>query len=109
MRFDITKYEGKYTMRCKTQEDALTFLEFLHGLGRSWCIGTSYLQNSNYEVYGERTGYAFNEGSYGDADLQTRYGYIVINFDDFDWDDDITLSSRDTLRIDNFLSQFVVK
>lgn len=25
-------------MRCKTQEDALTFLEFLHGLGRSWCI-----------------------------------------------------------------------
>ena len=108
MKFDITKYQGKYVMHCNTREDAQTFLEFLTSLGRTWCDGQSYLENLNYKYDGQ-TSYAFNEGRYGRTDRQPDLGFNVLNFDDFDWDDDITPpSSRDLQRLDNFFAQFAV-
>ena len=108
MRFHIEQYPGKYVMHCKTEEEAQIFLEFLSSIGRTWCDGKSYLENLNYNYEGQ-TAYAFNEGRYGRTDRQPELGFKVINFDDFDWDDDIIPpSSRDLQRLDNFFAQFAV-
>lgn len=105
MRFHIEQYRGKYVMHCKTEEEAQIFLEFLSSIGRTWCDGKSYLENLNYNYEGQ-TAYAFNEGRYGRTDRQPELGFKVINFDDFDWDDDITPPRAATFSVSiiSFLS-----
>lgn len=109
MKFDISEYHGRYAMHCSTREDAETFLNFLQNIGKRWCDGTKY-SHTNYESYEERTAYAFNEGKFGTDSWYKEHSYTVLEFEDFDWDDDFTpLSNRDLKRIDNFFSQFVIK
>ena len=108
MRFDITQFQGRYAMHCKTREDAQTFLEFLHKNGRSWCNGESY-RSLYYAKHRDQTAYAFNEGKYGSVDWYASRGYTVLSLEDFEWDDDVTPpSNRDLQRFDNFFSQFTI-
>lgn len=108
MKFDITQYDGDYAMHCETREDAQTFLAYLQKMGKTWCDGTSY-ENLNFNNYKDHTGYAFNEGKFGSIEWYNNHEYIVLEFYDFDWDDDITPpSSRDLQRLDNFFAQFAV-
>lgn len=89
MKFDITQYKGDYAMHCETREDAQTFLAYLQKMGRTWCDGASY-DNLNFSKYKDRTGYAFNEGKYGTIGWYNDHEYTVLEFYDFEWDDDIT-------------------
>ena len=108
MKFDISQYTGKCAMHCSTEEDAQTFLAFLKKLGKAWCNGESYA-HIHYNDYEEHTGYSFNEGKYGTVSWYRDHNYTVLEFEDFEWDDDITPpSSRDLQRLDNFFAQFAV-
>ena len=109
MKFDINQYTGQqYAMHCSTREDAETFLDFLMKHNRSWCSGESY-KNRHYDKHRHRTCYSFNEGRYGNIEWYKENNFTVLEFDDFDWDDDITPpSSRDLQRLDNFFAQFAV-
>lgn len=109
MRFNINKYRGgQYRMHCKTIEEAETFLIYLNELGKCWCNGDAYVEQTHYEDYGDKTVYYFNTGKYGNIDKALTPMY-VIEFDMFDWSGlDLTPpTSRDAAKIDSFLSQFV--
>ena len=43
MKFDINDYKGKYTMHCKTEEEAKDFCEYLHSVGRRWRTDQPYI------------------------------------------------------------------
>lgn len=106
MRFDIEQYLGNYVMHCRTPEDAQTFTEHLTILGKSWCNHESYRDNIQYYRYEERTCYNFNDGKISDIDWYLENGYTILEFEDFEWDDDVCPSAQDIKIIDNFFSQF---
>jgi len=109
MKFDINQYRGDYAMHCKTLEDATTFTEYLAKNGRAWCSNESYRNNTHYHKHKEETAYNFNEGKMSYVQWYRENGYTVLEFEDFEWDDDITPpSSRDLQRLDNFFAQFAV-
>ena len=109
MKFDIAQYDGRYAMHCKTLEDAQTFTSYLTRMGRCWCSKESYQNNLHYNEHKSETAYNFNYGKIADVEWYLENGYTVLEFEDFDWDDDITPpSSRDLQRLDNFFAQFAV-
>lgn len=108
MRFDITQYQGEVAMHCRAREEARVFLEFLYKSGRSWCNGEKYNRFTHYDDYEEQTTYSFNNGKYGSLDWYIEHGYAILEFEDFEWDDDISPSTGDIRRCDKFLSQFVL-
>ena len=63
MKFNINDYKGNYVMHCKTEREAKDFCNYLHSVGRKWCNGETYLDNTNFYIRRERTAYNFNEGS----------------------------------------------
>ena len=91
MKFDISQYAGQNcAMHCPNREDAEIFLSHLQNLGRTCCDGQGYDKRLNFGRYKHRTGYAFNEGRYGTIEWCIDNNYIVLEFEDFEWDDDIT-------------------
>lgn len=95
MRFDITQYQGEVAMHCKTREEAQVFLEFLHQIGKSWCNGENYSKYTHYNDYEEQTTYSFNNGKYGGLNWFIDHGYTILEFEDFEWGDGISLSVND--------------
>ena len=85
MKFNIDNYKGKYVMHCKTEEEARNFCNYLHSVGRKWCVGTSYLTCTNYQRYKELTAYEFNEGSmcYVDYYKSPSENYTILEWEDF--------------------------
>lgn len=82
-KFNINNYRGKFAMHCKTEEEAKSFCKYLHSIGRRWCTGRSYLDQTAYICYGSDTAYNFNEGSYADVYYYRRNGYIILQWRDF--------------------------
>lgn len=82
MKFNIDNYKGKYVMHCKTFEEAVDFCNYLHNTNRSWVSGRAYSEYTNWEKYGTKTIYYFNEGSYCDINLVVQ-GYTVLEWSDF--------------------------
>lgn len=84
MYFDIDKYAGKYTMLCKTEEEARNFCDYLHTHGRKWRGGYSYSSsNTQWDGYKEKTAYYFNEGCFGSLGYAQREGYEILEWSDF--------------------------
>lgn len=81
MKFDINNYPGKYVMRCRTEEEARDFCNYLHSIGRKWSTGESYLERTHYYTYGCNTAYNFNQGSY--CDVNYFQYYTVLEWSDF--------------------------
>lgn len=42
------EYKGMYVMHCQTEDEANSFLAFLHNAGRQWSNGESYMKRNNY-------------------------------------------------------------
>ena len=90
-KFDINDYPGNYVMHCSTKKDAKTFCRYLSWSGKKWCDGDSYIHKNNYDVYGDKTCYNFNGGTF--ADIQCYFGpnafypATILEFNDFDWSD----------------------
>lgn len=84
MYFDINKYEGKYTMHCKTKEEARDFLNYLHECGRKWRGGDAYANpNTQWDRYKTETTYYFNEGCFGSMSYARREDYTILEWSDF--------------------------
>ena len=107
MRFSIKDYPGRYIMHCKTKEEAQIFTEYLHSIGKTWISNKSYLEYDGF-VYGETSCYNFNKGTHADIYTYTNLKYTILEFTDFDWDDDMKLGDNDTKNFDNFMSQFKI-
>jgi len=113
MKFNIDQYKGNYAMHCKTLEEAMFFLDYLRNLGRHWCNGERYagtVTGTNFNSHGDATGYAFNEGRYGNIPWYTEHDYTVLTFEDFEWEglDLPSPTTTDLKRFNNFFSQFVI-
>lgn len=111
-RFDIDLYTSKrHCMHCSSEEDAITFLRYLHSIGRTWITGESYEKRDNlYSEYGDKTCYYFNTGRYGSVNGGTG-DQIVLEFSEFDWDfiDGLHESEDDKRVLDSFINTFLVK
>ncbi|MGN0317802.1 MAG: hypothetical protein ACI4E1_07730 [Lachnospira sp.] len=75
--------EKEVAMHCKTTEEAEYFCKFLHGAGKTWSDGSSYLEYRNFEGYKENTVYYFNKGTYGDKTCAVKVN--ILEFSDFEW------------------------
>ena len=82
--FPIEDFTGKdVCMHCSTEEEANAFLEFLHGIGRRWASGDSYLSHNNFGDCGSGTCYYFNQGLYGGFSNATARNRTVLEFSDY--------------------------
>lgn len=87
MKFNINKYMGNYAMHCKTKEEAKIFCRYLDSVGRKWVDGTSYMSMTKWSVHGPDTCYDFCNGTYCNKTyFLTCYGYTILEFSDFEWD-----------------------
>lgn len=87
MNFNINKYMGNYAMHCKTKEEAKIFCRYLDSVGRKWVDGTSYMSMTKWSVHGPDTCYDFCNGTYCNKTyFLTCYGYTILEFSDFEWD-----------------------
>lgn len=83
MKFNIEDYKGKYVMHCKTEEEARDFLTYLNSIGKRWCSGTSYLDNTSYDVYGSQTAYYFNRDEFSNVLWYKKNNYTILEWSDF--------------------------
>lgn len=91
-KFRLEDYTSdKYTMHCNTEEKAIIFCKFLDSIGKKWCNDESYLQINEWSVYEEGMCYCFNTGGYGNFNWCVSNNYTILEFDDFDWGNDIKL------------------
>ena len=82
-KFNINDYKGKYVMRCKTEEEALDFCNYLHSIGKEWCDSKEYINCTNWETYMQDTCYNFNEGCYGRVIFYLTKNYTILEWEDF--------------------------
>ena len=79
MKFNIDDYKGKYVMHCKTEEECLSFCDYLsrarNRKGHSVC--------SHIDFFKSKTAYNFNEGLVGDVDFYSSAGYTVLEWSNF--------------------------
>ena len=87
-KFNIENYKGDYIMHCNTEEKANVFCKYLNSVGREWWTECSYLTNNSWDEYTDRTCYLFNYGSYSNYGYFKRCNYTILEFDDFDWEEE---------------------
>lgn len=84
MKFDFSKYKGKYAMHCKTEEEAKDFCRVMHEDGRKWDFtGDSFLDHSNWSNCGTATCYNFNKGTYYNLDWYKKEDFTILEWEDF--------------------------
>lgn len=87
MKFDIRDYKGRCVMHCKTEDEAKVFCRYLNSIGRKWRNGISYLCENEWSFYTDQTCYEFNNDAYADKCYYLKYGYTILEFSDFEWDE----------------------
>lgn len=110
-RFDIADYDKRkdYCMLCNDEEAAREFLSYLNEVGRKWSNGSKY--NPDDTRFGEYSGgtcYHFNRGLYGGIEYAEANDCHILYFDDFEWDSDIPITSKDVKKLDKFFAQFAI-
>ena len=83
MKFNINNYKGKYVMHCKTEEEARSFCNYLHSIGRKWTNGDSYLSDTAWKSYCTGTVYYFNSGEFGCRSKAGECEYTILEWEDF--------------------------
>ena len=86
--FKLSNYTSDiYVMYCDTEEKANDFLKFLDKNGMKWRSGKSY---TGHNKFNSRTQicYCFNDGSYASLNWAIFNGYIILEYDDFYWDNE---------------------
>lgn len=83
MKFDINDYKGKYVMHCKTEKEAIDFCKYLHSIGKRWNNVTSYLNNTEWDLYGTDTVYLFNSDLVSYIHYAKRQNYTILEWSDF--------------------------
>ena len=86
-KFRLEDYTGIYVMHCDTKEKAEIFCIHLHENGFNWCDGDWYTANTRYSYDKEKTCYEFGCGLHGNLDEYKELGFVILEFDDFDWEE----------------------
>lgn len=103
--FPIEEYTDRdVCMHCQTEQEANIFLEFLHGIGRTWCDGSSYISHSNFDEYTSDTCYYFNKGTFGDRYDAVDADDLILSFSDY-WFEKIEI---DNSALDDFFSTITI-
>lgn len=74
--------DNEIAVHCKTEEEAKDFCRQMHGQGMKWRNGGSYLKNTNYDMYNERTCY-YGDGEYSTRDFAEKYNYKILEWSDY--------------------------
>ena len=96
MKFNLDNYKGKYVMHCRTLEEAESFFAFLHKNGKKWSTKDSYLQETSWSVFKERTCYLFNNGTYDKTQSCIIQDYTILEWEDF---------MKDTISTNNIIDE----
>lgn len=76
------KYVGSnLVVNCKTFELSQEFRELADKFGYKWCTGTSYIDESEWHDYKDRTCYELYKGMYASVDSYKDNGYDIVEFD----------------------------
>ena len=94
-------------MHCRTEEDAIAFIQYLDSIGKEWCNGERYTPDSSaWKNYRENTCYEFTNGTYSDYDYFLRTRYTILEFEEFDFTDDFEIGDDDNVSFVNFMNEF---
>lgn len=74
--------DNRIVVHCKTEEEAKDFCKQMHKHRMKWCNGESYLKNTNYDMYNERTCY-YGDGEYSTRDFAEKYNYKILEWSDY--------------------------
>lgn len=85
-KFDLGDWtNANIGMRCRTEEEAKIFCQYLHDHGRQWASGKSYISFDCWQTYKDETVYLFNDDTY--TNIYDEYAKITLSFDNYDWSD----------------------
>lgn len=88
--FNIEDYASeKVVMHCDTEEKAKVFCNYLDKLRKYWQSGDRYSKYTFWEHYTTNTCYNFVRGTHSDLSNFQMKGYMILEFDDFIFDDEI--------------------
>lgn len=73
--------DNKIAVHCKTEEEAKDFCKQMRGQGMKWRNGKSYLKNTNYDMFNERTCY-YGDGEYSPLDFAKNHNYKILEWSD---------------------------
>ena len=74
--------DNKIAVNCKTEEEAKDFCKQMRKHRMKWRNGESYLKNTNYDMYNERTCY-YGDGEYSTRDFAEKYNYKILEWSDY--------------------------
>lgn len=86
----------KLAINCKTEGQAKIFRIESHKLGKKRSDGDSFLDLNDWDCYEEISCYD-NEGDYGDLIWYELEGYIILKFEDIDWNYGLKISKQEEL------------
>ena len=82
--FNFKEWEKKnVVMHCKTETEAKAFCKEMHNAGLTWITGGSYIGDEEWGFYEEETCYEFNKGKYAEIGYFIKYGYVVLEYEDY--------------------------
>lgn len=106
MRFNLDDYGPNHVMHCKTEEEATFFCNYLHDQGLKWSSGNSYKGRTLWGWSGnspDDRGYRFKCGTSDRMEYYENVGiekFIILEFDDFEWNDDHSVDTTTPSLID---------
>lgn len=74
--------DNKIAVHCKTEEEAKDFCKQMRGQGMKWRNGKSYLKNTNYDMFNERTCY-YGDGECSSLDFAENHNYKILEWSDY--------------------------
>lgn len=102
---DHYKYTNNVVMWCKDEAEAAIFEEYLKSAGREWINGIQYgelLYSPSYPCF------SFNKGMRCSVETAVNRGWEVLEFDDYSWDDELTVSREAFQLQTDFLRGFAI-
>ena len=80
----------KIAVHCSTEEQAIDFCRQMHEHGLEWIDGQSYLKNTSWETYKEKTAYEA-DGTFANLQYYTENGYTILEWSDYEKEKNMNL------------------
>ena len=92
MKFNWEEFlsNDKIAVHCSTEEQAIGFCRQMHEHGLEWIDGQSYLKNTSWETYKEKTAYEA-DGTFANLQYYTENGYTILEWSDYEKEKNMNL------------------
>ncbi len=84
--------ERKLAIHTSTKEQAELLCRVFNRMGKKWMAGSSYIEDSNWDVFEENTCY-LNNNKFSDIDREEE-NYFVLEFGEIDLDKYLTETEK---------------